>query len=189
MPIIKSHQSWLKQSIRLSLLLCLLLGCAVAALAADEITEYMGGIGFFKQLVFTLILFVVYFFIYGSALGVSLSYLKQYVGFDMETYTYITLVWAGGMAANYLAYRLTHGEQQMIAAAIAFLLIFSWTLFISTRSFVDITLSNAWRIALVVALVCTPYFGPKVFFQRSKPAAISSSFSQHVTVQEINSIS
>ncbi len=144
----------------LSLLIFLLvisLGSAVAQSTDELINQYHSGPSVMGLLINTVIWSTVYLAIYTAALIVSLSYLKLFGGFDTELILWIGLLWGGGMVINAMAYHYIHAGSWVVALA-ALPLIFGWNLLISTRSFADLTLADAARVGIVIALFCAPWF-------------------------------
>ncbi|HEY3377492.1 MAG TPA: hypothetical protein VGL77_08360 [Armatimonadota bacterium] len=139
-------------------LLLLLALCASAALAQGEEAEYMGSFNIFRDIVQTLIWSGIYIAFYAAALLLTLGYLRLFTGFETEMVIWVAALWVGGMAINAVAYGITHNH--FIAVLIAMPLLFGWSVFINTRNFGDLPLPEATRVALVVMLVCAPYFGP-----------------------------
>jgi len=140
------------------LLLLLATALAVSAQTDDLLKEYMQPWQLFPQIVQTIVWSIIYLAFYAAALIISLSYLKLFQGFDTELLYWIGALWLGGMVLNALVYHFTSVSWQ--AALLALPLLFGWSLFINTRSWADLTVQNGLRVALVVALVCAPYFGP-----------------------------
>ncbi len=137
--------------------------CALAlslVYAQDDLQQqYQSSYQFSAQLLNTLIFSCTYLFIYASALVITLYFLQLFPGFDFSMFAWIAILWLGGMGANYLAYTLAPSKH-LPPALIALPLIFGWSMLICTRSFADLALSHAAIVSLVIALVCTPYFGP-----------------------------
>lgn len=144
----------------LSLLIFLLVisvGSAVAQSTDDLINQYHSGPSVMGLLINTVIWSAVYLAIYTAALIISLSYLKLFGGFDTDLLLWIGLLWGGGLVINALAYHYIHAGSWVVALC-TIPLIFGWNLLISTRSFADLTLADAARIGIVIALVCAPWF-------------------------------
>jgi len=137
---------------------CLLLIATAALAQEEEIALMTGSYQLFHQLIRTLIFSSMYVLFYGAALVITLSYLKLFDGFETSTYLWIAALWFGGMVANFLAYKVT--GHHFGAALLAMPIIFGWGVLINTRSWADLTLPDALRVAAVVAVVCAPYFGP-----------------------------
>ena len=109
-----------------------------------------------------------YLLIYAGALVVTLSCLQLFTGFDGSTILRIVALWLGGMVVNYFAFMMAHNHR-VLAVLIALPLIFGWGVLINTRSFADLITRDAVRVSIVVALICTPYFGPTWHFTPIKP--------------------
>ncbi|HPM25337.1 MAG TPA: hypothetical protein PLP66_15620 [Phycisphaerae bacterium] len=114
----------------------------------------------FVQVVRTIMYSAAYLLVYAAALTLTLKSLNRFFEFDAQLLTWIGVLWAGGMAVNALAYAVAGSARPWLAALIALPLLFGWTLFICTRSWADLLLAGALRVAVVTALVCAPYFGP-----------------------------
>ncbi|HOF86581.1 MAG TPA: hypothetical protein PLZ36_00575 [Armatimonadota bacterium] len=112
------------------------------------------------QVVKTLMHSAAYLLVYAAALTLTLKSLNRFFEFDALLLTWIGALWLGGMAANALAYAVAGSARPWLAALVALPLIFGWTLFLCTRSWADLLLAGALRVAVVTALVCAPYFGP-----------------------------
>lgn len=160
--------------------LFVLLCFATVALAQDEeINQYYSAFSGGKAIIMTIMWCVAYMLIYAGALVVTLAYLRLFEGFETETYWWILLLWGAGMVINTLAYRIT--PIPWIAALICLPIIFGWTLFISTRSFADLTVPDAIRVAVVVAICCAPYFGPTILLPPRQPKVTSMLWQQAST--------
>lgn len=152
-------------------LLALLVLCATAVYAQEEY-EYVGSFNLFSQVVSSIIWSAIYIAIYAGALIVPLAYLRLFNGYENEQLLWIGLLWAGGMVINALVYHITHIH--FLAAILAIPLIFAWAVLINTRSFADLIMRDAVRVAAVVAVLCAPWFGPTWNVQRPKPAPVES---------------
>jgi hypothetical protein len=145
---------------RLSQLL-LLIGAAlpVFAQASDDLTaEYLHAMpAAHANTVFQVFLAVLYLLLYGAAIVTTMSSLKIFGGMDAELVTWIIGVWLGGMGLSWLTH---HIMPHPAAVLVTMPLLFGLTFFVSTRSWADLSTDHGWRVALVVALVCAPYFGP-----------------------------
>ncbi|HEX2951135.1 MAG TPA: hypothetical protein VHV83_16450 [Armatimonadota bacterium] len=153
----------------LSLFFLLLLLCTAAAYAQTEEAEYLGNFTIIKDILMTIIWSAIYIAIYAAALLIPLAYLRLFNGFETEMLWWIGATWAGGLVINGLVYAIT--SKPILAALIALPFIFGWSLLIGTRSFVDLLPRDAMRIAVVVAILCAPWFGPTWRIQRHRPPA------------------
>jgi hypothetical protein len=114
----------------------------------------------FSQVMQTILISACYLLIYAAALTITLRTLNRFFEVDAHLLTWIGVLWLGGMAANALGYRLVGVHHPFLAGLVALPLIFGWTLFICTRGWTDLLFPAALRVAVVVAVVCAPYFGP-----------------------------
>ncbi len=154
-----------------SMIFLLALGaCAAMAQSTDELIEqYHSGPSVMGLLISTVIWSAAYLAIYTAALIISLSYLKLFGGFDTEFLMWIGLLWGGGLVINGIMYHYVHAGTWVVALC-ALPLIFLWSLLISTRSFADLTLADAARVGIVIALLCAPWFGNTWGFEvKTKP--------------------
>jgi hypothetical protein len=161
------------------LTLCFL--SVTAALAQDD-AGYVTGMTTFSMLVSTLMYFLAYLVAYSIALPLTLSFIDLFRGFEVELIYWVLLLWGGGMGIDYLVCnKFLHFSHPLLAALLAIPLLFCWIVFISTRSFADLTWPNAVRVGVVLALVCAPWFGatwrfipqPKQpFLNSSRPVAV-----------------
>lgn len=135
----------------------LLLLAAVAWGQDEEWKEYSSGFSLFSGLIPTIIWSSAYLLIYTAALVITLSYLQRFGGFDGDLFLWIGLLWFGGMVINAYAYRVAHVN--WLAAILALPCLFGWSLLVSTRAFAELTVREAIKVSLVLALVCAPYFG------------------------------
>jgi len=125
----------------------------------DDLTnQYRSAPLFFGQLITTVVWSAAYLAIYTAALIISLSYLKLFGGFDTEFLTWIGLLWGGGLVINGVAYHYIHNPRTWVVALCTIPLIYLWNLLISTRSFADLTFSDAARVGIVIALLGAPWF-------------------------------
>lgn len=154
---------------RFVLLLGVLLLLAISAAVAqdDDVTTYVSTWALFPQIILTIMWSSAYLAIYAAALIITLAYLQRFGAVDGDLLIWTGVLWLGGLVINALAYALA-GDllpqhpavgRQLLAAGLAIPMLFGWTVFISTRQWGDLTVRDAMRVALVVALVCAPYFG------------------------------
>ena len=104
--------------------------------------------------------FACYLAAYSLVLPITLSFLQLFRGFETELAYWVLSLWAGGMGIDYLVARICNHHHQFFAALLALPLLFGWTVLVSTRRFADLTLDNAIRVGVVLALVCAPWKGP-----------------------------
>ena len=142
----------------LIILLAFAAGTAMAQGTDDLIKEYTSGPSIFVSLISTVIWSAAYLAIYTAALIISLSYLKLFGGFDTEFIIWIGLLWGGGLVINGVAYHYIHNPRTWVVALCTIPLIYLWNLLISTRSFADLTFSDAARVGIVIALLGAPWF-------------------------------
>jgi MFS family permease len=163
-----------------SILLALAALLCVAALAQvaddDPIQDYVHAWDFFGQLVRTILCSGIYLLIFPAIIGVTCSYLRRFEGVDGDFLIWSGLAWLGGMFINIGAYtaierfwaltpeRGTHFN--LIAALVTVPLNFGLGLLLATRGFADLTIRDAWRVALITALLCAPYFVPTWHFRK-----------------------
>ena len=149
-------------------MLCLL-ACTSLVLAQDEeIVTIKNSYALFPQIITTLVWSFIYIAIYAAAVLIPLGYLRLFNGFENEMLTWVGVLWLGGMAINALAYMLVGDHHRIFAILIAMPLLFGWSVFVNTRNFADLVLEDAARVAIVVAILCTPWFGPTWRIHRPK---------------------
>lgn len=139
-------------------LLLLALGALVACAQDDDVATYMNAWNVFPQIIATFMFSFLYLAFYAAAVLVTLGYLRLFNGFDNEMIIWIGTLWFGGMILNAVATVVLQYRHWPIVLVVLPLL-FGWGVLINTRSFADLTLPDAAKVALVVALVCTPWFG------------------------------
>lgn len=143
-------------------LLLVLLICTSVAYAQDEDIDGMiktvaGAPSTVMVGMKTFMWIMMYLPIYAAALVVTLSYLRLFNGFDTDVLIWITVLWLGGIVMSYASHHLIHGHVGAVLLSLP--LLFGWGMLVNTRAFADLTVKDAWRVALVVTLVCAPWFG------------------------------
>lgn len=135
------------------------LACAAALAQQEDVDTYMGTWTIFPMIIQTIIWFAAYLPIYAACLVVPMSYLQRFSGVDGNLLLLIGVLWAGGMLADWIGYRIA-GEHRWLAVLIAMPLIFGWCVLIGTREWADLSLQDAMVVGVVSAVLCAPYFGP-----------------------------
>ncbi|MHB9131870.1 MAG: hypothetical protein ACYDBB_12395 [Armatimonadota bacterium] len=133
------------------------LACVTAAFAQED--SIPNPYSTFATILTTIVLFSVYLVLYAAGLMITLGYLNRFQGVDVMLLLWIAVLWLGGMGINFLADKISP-QHPFLAALITMPLIFGWSMLINTRSWADLTVEDAWKVSLVLALICAPYFGP-----------------------------
>jgi hypothetical protein len=159
------------------LVLCVALAHAQADDVQTDVNQMHSGYSVIKDLTLTLGFSVIYLTLYAATLGVTLAYLRLPVEVDQDFIIWILSLWGGGLVINALAFKLAGAMAHTAAisapwwlgALIALPLIYGWTVLISTRGFADLTLQDALRVAIAIAIVCTPWLGTTWRFHPPAP--------------------
>lgn len=126
----------------------------------DDLAGYTNVYPTFSLIVKTVLYSGAYLLIYAAALTLTLKSLGRFFEFDGQLLCWIALLWLGGMVANGIGYHLIGPRHPFLAALATMPLIFASSLLICTREWTDLLFSAALRVAIVVTVVCAPYFGP-----------------------------
>jgi hypothetical protein len=181
--VTREHTGWAG---RLALLIVLVLLCVALAHAqgddlSKDVSDYHSGFSVLKGLALTLGYAAIALTLVAAALGVTLAYLRLPVEIDQDFLIWLGTVWGGGLVISIFACKalaaMTHVDALAVpgwqAALIAIPCLFGWTVLMSTRNFADLTWGDAWRVAVVVAVVSAPWFGTPWRFQSAPPPALS----------------
>jgi len=140
------------------LVLCVSLVFAQGEDAMDLAREYKNTPLSGVSVLMTIVWSGAYLLIYAAVLGGTLAYLQLFPGFDAAMILWMLILWLGGMVANFIGYAIS--DNHFLASLIALPLIFGWSMLVGTRSFADMLPRDALRISIIIAVLCTPYFGP-----------------------------
>ncbi|MEI7833472.1 MAG: hypothetical protein WCJ56_09785 [bacterium] len=165
-------------------LLVMATGAAMAQSTDDLINQYHSGPSIIGLLITTVVWSAAYLAIYTAALIISLSYLKLFGGFDTEFLIWIGLLWGGGLVINGVMYHNIHAATWVVALC-TIPLIFLWNLLISTRSFADLTLTDAARVGVVIALACAPWFHNTWGFETPIKPLVPTTESRTITIPQV----
>jgi hypothetical protein len=142
-------------------LVLLVLGCAATLAHAqdDDINVLANSYGTFKLIIESVLWSGAYLLLYAAALVIPLIILGRFDGFEPTLLAWIGGLWLGGLFINAGVYAVC-GTHRWLVILLALPLLFGWSYLLATRTWADVLPTVALRLSLVVALVCTPYFGP-----------------------------
>lgn len=153
-------------------LLCVLCVIATCAWGQDDLIDtYTSSWSSSHAMLLSIICSVAYLLLYTGTAIITLSYLRVFNGFDLLIALWVLALWGGGMVVNQVLFKLTGTGHTFFTALLAMPVLYGWSYFISTRSWADITPENARRVALAIALICAPYFGPSIVTPPHRPPA------------------
>lgn len=160
-----------KKYFRLFFLLLLLLAMVSLAVAQDDIDNPYQGFSIMTYIISTIYWSSGYLLLYGAVLISVLVLMKLFPGFESALYIWLAALWVGGLFINFLSYSITHNK--FLAGILGGAMIFGWSMLLNRFTFADIPWPEAKRLALILALICAPWFGPTQRTQvMPKPAAV-----------------
>lgn len=148
-------------------MLLLLLAIVQMAVAQDDIDNPYQGFSVMTYIISTIYWSSGYLLLYGAVLISVLVFMKLFPGFESALYIWIAALWVGGLFINALSYSITH--HKFIAGLLGGAMIFGWSLLLNRFTFADIAWPEAKRLALILALICAPWFGPTLRTQIMPP--------------------
>ena len=155
--------------------LVLLLGVAALAVLAqdDELENPYQGFSVMSYVISSLYWSVGYLLLYGAVLATTLVIMRIFPGFDTDFYYWIGALWIGGLIINGVVYAIT--RHHFLGGLLGAGLIFGWSMLLNRLSIADIPWPDAKKLALILALICAPWFGPTLRTQaipRTPPPAV-----------------
>ena len=154
--------------LRILILLLSIVALVSLAFAQDDIDNPYQGFSIMTYIISTIYWSAGYLILYSAVMMMVLVQKRLFPGFDSALYIWMGAHWVGGLAINALCYSITHNH--FLAGILGGAMIFAWSMLLNRFTFADIPWPDARLLALILALICAPWFGPTLRTQIMPPA-------------------